>query len=62
MELSIKPGLVFFLNFSPTRPTTVEELGSILDKMRTQSKTVESNLGKFRCFYDLQFIQMIIMY
>ena len=44
MELSIKPGLVFFLNFSPTRPTTVEELGSIFDKMRTHSKTVESKV------------------
>lgn len=27
------------------RTTTVEELGTILDKMRTHSKTVESNLG-----------------
>ncbi|XP_028405734.1 X-ray radiation resistance-associated protein 1-like [Dendronephthya gigantea] len=30
--------------YQNTRPTTVEELGSILDKMRTHTKTVESNL------------------
>ena len=31
-------------SYKTARPTTVEELGSILDKMRTHSKTVESNL------------------
>ena len=45
-------------SYKNTRPTTVEELGSVLDKMRTHSTTVESNLGKISisiCL-DLQFI------
>lgn len=30
---------------SKSRQSKVEELGGILDKMRVQSKTIESNLG-----------------
>lgn len=32
---------------SKSRQSKVEELGGILDKMRVQSKTKESNLGEF---------------